>query len=87
MNSILEVPFQELDVLEAYLHGEDVNHQAFFKERQIPDLDYPSQIEIAVAQIVLHRIQGRLPQWLCTDAGFHNHGSHRPIECTRCTES
>jgi hypothetical protein len=67
MNSILEVPFQELDLLEAYLHGEDVNHQAFFKERQIPDLDYPSQIEIAVAQIVLHRIQGRLPQWLCTD--------------------
>jgi hypothetical protein len=82
MNSILEVPLQELDLLEAYLHGEDVNHQAFFKERQIPDLDYPSQIEIAVAQIVLYRIQGRLPQWLCTDErGFNVTGrtaSQRP---------
>jgi hypothetical protein len=39
VNPVYEVPFQELDVLEAYLNGEDVNHQAFFKERQIPDLD------------------------------------------------
>ena len=84
MKQILEVPFQELDVLEAYLSGGHVNHVAFFKERQIPDLGYPSQTEIAVAQIVLHRIQGRLPQWLTTnERGFMvagRTGSLRPIK-------
>jgi hypothetical protein len=84
MNSILEVPFQELDVLEAYLHGEDVNHKAFFKERQIPNLDYPSQTEIAVAQIVLQRIQGRLPQWLTTnERGFPMAGRRASIRPTK----
>jgi hypothetical protein len=71
MNPILEVPFLELDLLEAYLSGTDYPQKSFFKERQIPDLDYPSQTEIAVAQIVLQRIQGRLPQWLTTnERGF-----------------
>ena len=71
MNPILEVPFLELDLLEAYLSGTDYSQKSFFKERQIPDLDYPSQTEIAVAQIVLQRIQGRLPQWLTTnERGF-----------------
>ena len=84
MNPILEVPFLELDLLEAYLSGTDYPQKSFFKERQIPDLDYPSQTEIAVAQIVLQRIQGRLPQWLTTnERGFMvagRTGSLRPIK-------
>ena len=75
MNPILEVPFLELDLLEAYLSGTDYYQKSFFKERQIPDLDYPSQTEIAVAQIALQRIQGRLPQWLTTnERGLPNCG-------------
>ena len=71
VNPVYEVPFLELDLLEAYLSGTDYSQKSFFKERQIPDLDYPSQTEIAVAQIVLQSIQGRLPQWLTTnERGF-----------------
>ena len=67
MNPILEVPFLELDLLEAYLSGSDYPQKSFFREREIPEVDYPSQTEIAVAQIVLQGIQGRLPQWLTTN--------------------
>ena len=84
MNPILEVPFLELDLLEAYLSGTDYPKTSFFREREIPEVEYPSQTEIAVAQIVLHRIQGRLPQWLTTnERGFPIAGrraSLRPIK-------
>ena len=71
MTPILEVPFLELDLLEAYLSGTDYPQTSFFREREIPEVGYPSQTEIAVAQIVLYRIQGRLPQWLTTnERGF-----------------
>ena len=84
MNPILEVPFLELDLLEAYLSGTDYPQKSFFKERQIPDLDYPSQTEIAVAQIVLQRIQGRLPQWLTTtERGFLIAGRRASLRPTK----
>ena len=84
VNPVYEVPFLELDLLEAYLSGSDYPQKSFFREREIPEVDYPSQTEIAVAQIVLQGIQGRLPQWLTTnERGFLIAGrraSLRPIK-------
>ena len=62
----LLVPTFELDAIEAYLAGKEPPFlERLFEALDIPDDAQTSQLEIAVAQILLHRSQGGLPQWGC----------------------
>ena len=62
----LLVPTFELDAVEAYLTGKEPPFlERLFEALDIPDDAQTSQLEIAVAQILLHRSQGGLPQWGC----------------------
>jgi hypothetical protein len=58
----------ELDAVEAYLHGKEPSDLGdLYEDLGVPDEAEPSQIEIAVAQILLHGSQKRLPQWGCVN--------------------
>ena len=64
----LLVPTFELDAVEAYLAGKEPPFlERLFEALDIPDDAQTSQLEIAVAQILLHRSQGGLPQWGCVN--------------------
>lgn len=58
----------ELDAIEAYLHDETVPSylEAFFDALEIPTHAEPSTLQIAVAQILLGRIEHQLPQWIAS---------------------
>ena len=58
----------ELDAVEAYLQGKEPSDLGdLYEDLDVPDEAAPSQIEIAVAQILLHGSQKRLPQWGCVN--------------------
>ena len=64
----LLVPTFELDAVEAYLTGKEPPFlERLFEALDIPDDAQTSQLEIAIAQILLHRSQGGLPQWGCVN--------------------
>lgn len=58
----------ELDAIEAYLLDETVPSylEEFFDELEIPAHAEPSILQIAVAQILLGRIEHQLPQWIAS---------------------
>ncbi len=67
INPIL-ISSYELDAVEAYLHGKEPSDLGdLYEDLDVPDEAEPSQLEIAVAQILLHRSQKRLPQWGCVN--------------------
>ena len=58
------IPQIELDMIEAYLNGgSDAAFDGYFDEHEVPADAIPSQLQIAVARILLKEIQGSLPQW------------------------
>ena len=62
--SIALIPQIEFDLIEAYLNGEsDAAFQGYFAKNDIPQTESVSQLQIAVARILLKSIQGSLPQW------------------------
>jgi hypothetical protein len=70
-NTIALIPQIELDLIEAYLsNGSTLAFDDFFSENQIPDDAMASQLQIAVARVLLNPIQGSLPQW----AGVRENG-------------
>jgi len=67
INPIL-ISSYELDAIEAYLHGKEPSDLGdLYDDLDVTDEAKPSQIEIAVAQILLHGSQKRLPQWGCVN--------------------
>jgi len=57
------VPPAELDVIETYLTGADADFlEPLFDDMAIPGDASVPRIDIAVAQILLHGLQGGLPQ-------------------------
>lgn len=70
-NTIALISQIELDLIEAYLsNGPILAFDDFFSENQIPDDAMASQLQIAVARVLLNSIQGSLPQW----AGVRENG-------------
>ena len=66
MNSktVALIPQIELDLIEAYLtRGSESAFVDYFAEHGIPENDSVSQLQIAVARVILNPIQGSLPQW------------------------
>jgi len=60
----IHISSYELDAIEAYLQGREPSDLGdLYEDLEVPDEAEPSQIEIAVAQILLHGSQKRLPQW------------------------
>ena len=67
------LPTYELDTIEAYLDNKSIPElEIIYENLNIPDDAEPSQLEIAVGQILLHQIQNYLPQWAC----LNNNGSY-----------
>lgn len=61
-------PSFELDAIEAYLTVEEPPFlERLYETLEIPADAKPAALEIAVAQILLHRIQDQLPQWGCVN--------------------
>jgi hypothetical protein len=64
----IHVSSYELDAVEAYLQGREPSDLGdLYDDLDVPDEAEPSQLEIAVAQILLHGSQKRLPQWGCVN--------------------
>ena len=62
----IHISTYELDAIEAYLQGREPSDLGdLYEDLGVPDEAEPSQLEIAVAQILLHGSQKRLPQWGC----------------------
>lgn len=62
----IHISSYELDAVEAYLQGREPSDLGdLYEDLEVPDEAEPSQLEIAVAQILLHGSQKRLPQWGC----------------------
>jgi hypothetical protein len=62
--TIALIPQVELDLIEAYLtHGSESDFVDYFTENNIPETESVSQLQIAVARVLLNPIQGTLPQW------------------------
>jgi hypothetical protein len=70
------LPADEQALLKAYIEGssEPADAAAIYDTLEISTGATPPRLAIAVAQILLHHIQGTLPQW----ASVSGHG-------TRCT--
>ncbi len=63
-NQIAMIPQIELDLVEAYVtNGSETDFLDYFLENKIPQDAMYSPMEIAVARVLLHPIQGSLPQW------------------------
>ena len=64
----IHISIYELDAIEAYLQGREPSDLGdLYEDLDVPDEAEPSQLEIAVAQILLHGSQKRLPQWGCVN--------------------
>jgi hypothetical protein len=79
------VPPAELDVIETYLTGADPTFlEPLFDDMQIPADVYVPRLRVAVAQILLNGLQGRLPQWgtVSSDGGviLGRHAFQRALE-------
>ena len=57
------LPADEQAILKAYVEGTAEPDDAAFAAFEIPEEAQPSRLEVAVAQILLSRIQDSLPQW------------------------
>ena len=57
------LPADEQAILKAYVEGTAEPDAAAFAAFEIPEEAQPSRLEVAVAQILLSRIQDSLPQW------------------------
>lgn len=58
------IPQIEMDLIEAYLHGgSDPAFDDYYDEHDVPHDAIPSQLQIAVARILLKEVQDSLPQW------------------------
>jgi len=70
-NPTVLIPQIELDLIETYLNDDsnfDLND--YFMDNQIPDDAKAGQLSIAVARVLLNKIQDSLPQWAAiTDSG------------------
>ena len=63
-NVIALIPQIELDLIEAYVtNGSDAPFHDYFIDNDIPNDAMVSQLEIAVARVLLNPIQHSLPQW------------------------
>ncbi len=63
-NVIALIPQIELDLIEAYLtNGSSAAFEEYFDENNISDSDDVSQLQVAVARVILNPIQASLPQW------------------------
>ena len=75
------LPADEHDLLEYYVEGtcppDDID--AFYDALEVPNNATPPRLAIAVAQILLHHVQGALPQWASVrgDKVFLNRKEHR----------
>ena len=64
----IHISIYELDAIEAYLQGREPSDLGdLYEDLDVADEAEPSQLEIAVAQILLHGSQKRLPQWGCVN--------------------
>jgi hypothetical protein len=58
------LPVDEQALLKAYVEGsEPADAAAIYDALEVPHDAMPPRLAIAVAQILLHHIQGTLPQW------------------------
>ena len=59
------LPTEELALLKCYIKGkrEPDWADAFYDAIGVPKNPIPPRLEVAVAQILLHHVQGSLPQW------------------------
>ena len=62
---VLLLPIDEQALLKCYVEGtrEPDDLAAFYDALEVPEDAIPTRLAIAVAQILLHHIQGTLPQW------------------------
>jgi hypothetical protein len=74
------LPDQERSLIECYVRRArpPASFDALYDELQVPTDAEPSRLQIAVAQILLHDIQARLPQWITLngDKVLTNRSSH-----------
>jgi len=70
-NPTVLIPQIELDLIEIYLNdGSDFDLNDYFMDNQIPDDAKVGQLSIAVARVLLNKIQNSLPQWAAvTESG------------------
>jgi hypothetical protein len=59
------LPVDEQALLKCYVEGRDEpgDFAALYTELEVPANATPPRLDIAVAQILLHHVQGTLPQW------------------------
>ena len=68
------LPADEHALLKAYVEGtsEPANAAAIYNTLEVPAGATPPRLAIAVAQILLHHVQGTLPQWASVSGGTVN---------------
>ena len=75
------LPADELALLKCYVEGtpEPEEFDALYRALEVPAPNGVPRLAIAVAQIILHEIQGSLPQWasVSDDDVFLNRKKHR----------
>ncbi len=63
-NVIALIPQIEFDLIEAYLiNGSPKDFEDYLSQNEIPKTESVSQLQIAVARVILNPIQASLPQW------------------------
>ena len=68
-NVVSLIPQIELDIIEAYLFDKgEYEFEEYLDETEVPESWIINRLSIAVARILLNRIQGSLPQTSCIDA-------------------
>ena len=61
-NVVSLIPQIELDIIEAYLFDKgEYEFEEYLDEAEVPEPSETSRLSVAVAQILLNRIQGTLP--------------------------
>jgi hypothetical protein len=75
------LPADEHALLKAYVEGtsEPANAAAIYETLEVPAGATPPRLAVAVAQILLHHVQGTLPQWssVSADALCLNREEHK----------
>jgi hypothetical protein len=80
-NVVSLIPQIELDIIEAYLFDKgEYEFWEYLDEAEVPEPSEISRLSVAVAQILLNRIQGTLPQTGWIDANNDARASRQEIK-------
>ena len=80
-NVVSLIPQIELDIIEAYLFDKgEYEFEEYLDEAEVPEPSETSRLSVAVAQILLNRIQGTLPQTGWIDANNDARASRQEIK-------